>query len=82
MVSDVDTGTGGKERAIAYPQVWNVPGAAIRVDEAGGRVIAHAASAHQMRGAVFAPNVLPARRLDSLAHKVIARRYRRLSFSE
>src|SRR3569833_487389 len=59
-----------KHGAVADPQIGDVPGAAVRVDHAAARVIAHARGAVQMTGIIrLVPDLGGVNRLKRLSHK-------------
>ena len=62
--------TVGKHRAVADPEIGNVPAAAIGIDDAGARIVAHARRAGQMAGVVgLRPDVAGAERFQAWRHE-------------
>ena len=60
----IDAADRRKDRAVANPQVGDVPGAAVGIDDAGARVVAHARGTVEVTGVILLrPDIVRVNRL-------------------
>ena len=79
----IDAAAGREQRAVADPQIRDVPAAAVGVDDAVARVVAHAAAAHQVAvSSTSSQTRLRAGRLSTARMKPCEWSIRRRSLSE